>query len=403
VHQTKYLVEIGFSPGYAAWALGFVSLAGIPGQIGLGYLSDRIGREWVWAVGGLGFAICYIALLLMRESPTPALLYLMVLSQGVLGYGLTSVVGAIPAEIFQGKHYGAVFGTVMLAAVGGGAAGPWLTGALHDATGSYTLAFWIAIGMSTLSAVAIWLAADLVRSEVDVVLTAWSTPAALAAKKATTTVPVVFVGVADPVGVGLVTSLARPGGNVTGSTFLSEETVGKQLQLLKEAVPRLSRVATLSNPANPAYASMLRDIEKEGRRINVQVLRLGIQGPDDVEPTFQSAKKEKVEGLVVLRDAVLIAYRNRLVDLAAKHRLPVMYGMREFVDVGGLMSFEPSLVDLYQRAAQLVAKILKGAKPADVPVERSTKFELVINLKTAKTLGLTIPPSLLGRADQVIE
>ncbi len=247
------------------------------------------------------------------------------------------------------------------------------------------------------------LAADLVRSEVDVVLTVWSTPAALAAWKVTTTVPVVFVGVADPVGVGLVTSLARPGGNVTGSTFFSEETVGKQLQLLKEAVPRLSRVAAISNPANPAYASMLRDIEKEGRRINVQVLRLGIQGPDDVEPTFHSVKKEKVEGLVVRRDAVLIAYRNRLVDLAAKHRVPVMYGMREFVDVGGLMSFEPALADLYQRAAQLVAKILKGAKPADLPVERSTKFELVINLKTARTLGLTIPPSLLGRADQVIE
>jgi MFS family permease len=159
VHQTKYLIEIGFNPGYAAWALGFVSLAGIPGQIGLGYLSDRIGREWVWAVGGLGFVVCYIALLLMRESPAPALLYLMVLSQGVLGYGLTSVVGAIPAEIFQGKHYGTVFGTLMLAAVGGGAVGPWLTGALHDATGSYTLAFWIAIGMSALSAVAIWRAA----------------------------------------------------------------------------------------------------------------------------------------------------------------------------------------------------------------------------------------------------
>ena len=246
------------------------------------------------------------------------------------------------------------------------------------------------------------LLADLLRLKVDVIVQA-SGQGAVAAKKLTTTVPVVFVGVGDPVGVGLVTSLARPGGNVTGSTFLSEETVGKQLQLLKEAVPRLSRVATLSNPANPAYASLLRDIEKEGRRINVQVLRLGIQGPDDVEPTFQSAKKEKVEGLVVLRDVVLIAYRNRLVDLAAKHRLPVMYGMREFVDVGGLMSFEPSLVDLYQRAAQLVAKILKGAKPGDLPVERSTKFELVINLKTAKTLGLTIPPSLLGRADQLIE
>jgi MFS family permease len=159
VHQTKYLIDIGFSPAYAAWALGFVSLAGIPGQIGLGHLSDRIGREWVWAVGGLGFVICYIALLLMRDSPSTRLLYLMVVSQGMLGYGLTSVVGAIPAEIFQGKHYGSVFGTLMLSAVGGGAVGPWLTGALHDATGSYTLAFWIAIGMSMVSVAAIWLAA----------------------------------------------------------------------------------------------------------------------------------------------------------------------------------------------------------------------------------------------------
>jgi MFS family permease len=159
VHQTKYLVEIGFSPTYAAWALGFVSLVGIPGQIALGHLSDRIGREWVWTAGSLGFVVCYLALLLMRQAPTPALLYLMVVSQGALGYGLTSVIGAIPAEIFQGRHYGTIFGTLMLAAIAGGAVGPWLTGALHDATGSYTLAFWIAIGCSTLSAGTIWLAA----------------------------------------------------------------------------------------------------------------------------------------------------------------------------------------------------------------------------------------------------
>jgi MFS family permease len=159
VHQTKYLIEIGFSPGYAAWALGFVSLVGIPGQIGLGYLSDRIGREWVWTVGSLGFILCFLILLLMRQTPTPTLLYLMILSQGMLGYGVTSVVGAIPAEIFQGRHYGTVFGTLMLAGVLGGAAGPWVTGALHDATGSYTLAFWIAIGCSALSAAAMWLAA----------------------------------------------------------------------------------------------------------------------------------------------------------------------------------------------------------------------------------------------------
>jgi MFS family permease len=159
VHQTKYLVEIGFSPAQAAWALGFVSLAGIPGQIGLGHLSDRIGREWVWTVGSLGFALCYLALLLLREAPTLPLLYVMVVSQGMLGYGLTSVVGAIPAEIFQGRHYGTILGTLMLAAIGGGAAGPWVAGALHDATGSYTLAWWIAIGCCVISAVAIWLAA----------------------------------------------------------------------------------------------------------------------------------------------------------------------------------------------------------------------------------------------------
>ena len=156
IHQTKYLVEIGFSPTEAAWALGFVSLAGIPGQIALGHLSDRIGREWVWTVGSLGFALCYVALLLLRDTPTPTLLYFMVVSQGMLGYGLTSVIGAIPAEIFQGRHYGAIFGTLMLASIVGGAAGPWVTGALYDATGSYALAFVLAIGATAL---AIWLAA----------------------------------------------------------------------------------------------------------------------------------------------------------------------------------------------------------------------------------------------------
>ena len=159
VHQTKYLVEIGFSASHAAWALGFVSLAGIPGQIALGYVSDRVGREWVWTVGSLGFVLCYVALLLLQQSPTPALLYLMVLAQGALGYGLTSVIAAIPAEIFQGKHYGTIFGVLMLSAIGGGAAGPWLTGVVHDATGSYMAAWWIAIGCSVFSGATIWLAA----------------------------------------------------------------------------------------------------------------------------------------------------------------------------------------------------------------------------------------------------
>jgi MFS family permease len=156
VHQTKYLVEIGVSPTDTAWALGFVSLAGVPGQIALGHVSDRIGCEWVWTIGSLGFALCYLALLGLSHGPTPTLLFLMVVSQGMLGYELTSVIGAIPAEIFQCSHYGSIFGTLMLAAIGGGAAGPWVTGTLYDATGNYSLAFCIAIGCSALSAGAIW-------------------------------------------------------------------------------------------------------------------------------------------------------------------------------------------------------------------------------------------------------
>jgi len=159
VHQTKYLVEIGFSPTHAAWALGFVSLVAVPGQIALGHLSDRIGREWVWTIGSLGFVLCLLALLALRRAPTEPLLWFMVATQGMLGYSLTSVIGAIPAEIFAGRHYGTVFGTLMLAAIVGGAAGPWATGALYDVTGSYAPAFSIAVAGSALSAVAIWLAA----------------------------------------------------------------------------------------------------------------------------------------------------------------------------------------------------------------------------------------------------
>ena len=156
VHQTKYLIEIGFTPIVAAWALGLVSLAGIPGQIALGHLSDRIGREWVWTASSLGFVVCYLALILLQQSPTVPLLYVMIAAQGVLGYGLTSIFGAIVAEIFEGKHYGSIFGTLMLAAIIGGAAGPWVTGALYDVLGSYTLAFWIGAGLSGLSTLAVW-------------------------------------------------------------------------------------------------------------------------------------------------------------------------------------------------------------------------------------------------------
>jgi sugar phosphate permease len=159
VHQTKYLMEIGFSPAVAAWALGGVSLAGIPGQIALGHLSDRLGRELVWVIGTLGFTATLLLLLALRDAPTPPLLYAMIVAQGALGYGITSVLGAIPAEIFQGRHYGTIFGTLMLASIAGGAVGPWLAGTLHDATGSYRAAFWVSIAVSLLSAVSIWLAA----------------------------------------------------------------------------------------------------------------------------------------------------------------------------------------------------------------------------------------------------
>jgi MFS family permease len=159
VHQTKYLIESGFAPMYAAWALGFVSFAAIPGQIALGHISDRIGREWVWTVGNVGFVLCYAALLMMSVSPSPALLWFMVAVQGFLGYGMTSVIGAIPAEIFAGRHYGGIFGTLMGIAIAGGALGPWVTGALYDASHSYTLAFSLAIGCSVVSTVCIWLAA----------------------------------------------------------------------------------------------------------------------------------------------------------------------------------------------------------------------------------------------------
>jgi MFS family permease len=159
VHQTKYLIEAGFAPSLAAWALGLVSLVAVPGQIAFGHLSDRIGREWVWTIGNFGFVVCCLALIGLHAMPSPALLYVMIIAQGTLGYSLTSVMGAIPAEIFEGRHYGSIFGTVMLAAILGGAAGPWIAGVLYDATGSYSIAFWISAACSVVSMLAIWLAA----------------------------------------------------------------------------------------------------------------------------------------------------------------------------------------------------------------------------------------------------
>jgi putative ABC transport system substrate-binding protein len=247
------------------------------------------------------------------------------------------------------------------------------------------------------------LASELAELKPDLIFSVWGTPSALAAKNATIRIPIVFAGVGDAIGVGLVASLARPGGNVTGSTFISEETIAKQLEFLKEAVPALARVAILVNPANPVYGPVLEATGGPAKALDLHLLTLGVQSPDDFDGVFATAAQEHADGLVALRDPAIIINMARLIELAAKRKLPAIYGMREFADAGGLMSYGPDLRDMFRRAAHVVDKILRGADPIDVPVEQATRFELVINLKTSKALGLTVPPSLLVRADEVIE
>jgi len=211
-------------------------------------------------------------------------------------------------------------------------------------------------------------------------------------------------GSVDPVGLGLVASLARPGGNVTGLSYgTSPEIFSKGLELLKETVPKVRRVAVLSNPGSPIQPLIIRELNVAGRSLGVQLQLLEVRGPDEFDGAFAAMAKEGVGALLVVSDSLFNLHRTRLADLAARSRLPAAYGTRDLVEVGGLMSYGPSFRDLHRRGAVYVDKILKGAKPADLPVEQPTKFELVINLKTAKALGLTIPPSLLARADQVIE
>jgi putative ABC transport system substrate-binding protein len=249
------------------------------------------------------------------------------------------------------------------------------------------------------------LAAELVALKVDVIL-AVSTLPALAAKEVTWTLPIVFAAAADPVTSGLVTSLARPGGNVTGMSAVAPELVGKCLELLKQAVPGVSRVAILWQPGAPDERTdkdMLKEAEVASRTLGVRLQAVKARRPEDVERAFSDVSKARAGALIVLTSVMFINERRRLVDLAAKNRLPTVYPQRDFVDVGGLMSYGPNGPDLFRRAATLVDKVLRGAKPGDLPIEQPTKFELVINLKTAKALGLTIPPSLLGRADEVIQ
>jgi putative ABC transport system substrate-binding protein len=247
------------------------------------------------------------------------------------------------------------------------------------------------------------LAAELLRLKVDVIV-AGATPPAVAAKKATGTIPIVMVGVGDPVGLGLIASLARPGGNVTGLSFsVGLDTIGKALELLKEVVPKVRRVAILSNPANLSHALAIKNLKVAARSLGVQLQLLEARGPNEFDGAFVAMAKGRAEALLVVPDSMFVLQRTRLADLAAKNRLPSMHGVREHVEAGGLMSYGPSALAVWRRAAFFVDKILKGAKPAELPIEQPTKFELVINLKTAKALGLTIPPSLLQRADQVIE
>src|SRR5438105_7291873 len=247
------------------------------------------------------------------------------------------------------------------------------------------------------------LAAELVRLKVDVIV-ANVTQASLAAKRATTTIPIVMVGVGDPLGSGLVDSLARPSGNVTGPSSMLAEASAKQLALLKETVPSASPVAVLWNPANPVWqASALKQTEAAARAMGLRLQLLEARGPDELESAFVAMTKERASALFVPADIIFVRHAQQMADLAARHRLPAMYGVREHVEAGGLMSYAASFSVIFRRAATFVDKILKGAKPADLPVEQPTKFELVINLKTAKALGITIPQSVLQLADEVIQ
>ena len=245
------------------------------------------------------------------------------------------------------------------------------------------------------------LAAELVRLNVEVIVTPGA--ATSAAKRATETVPIVFSYSGDPIEAGFVKSLARPGGNMTGITWLAFELVGKRLELLKEAAPRVSRVAILSNPAHAGEQRELRETERTARAVGSMVQYHQVRTTADFHAAFDAIVRDKADALLVFPEAATMTHRQQLAEFAAKQRLPSVFGWREYVEAGGLMSYGPNRLETAKRLAVYVDKILKGRKPADLPVEQPTKFELVINMKTAKALGLTIPQTLLLRADQVIE
>ena len=247
------------------------------------------------------------------------------------------------------------------------------------------------------------LASELVRLKPDVIVTT-GTPGALAAMQATKTIPIVMASSADPVGSGLVSSLARPEGNVTGFTILGPQLEGKRLEVLKQAVPGLSRLAVLWNPSNPGIVSYFETVKDAGRTLRISLDPVvEVRRTDELDNAFTAIANARPHALAVIADRFLLAHRKRIIDFAAVKRLPTMYPYREYVDAGGLMSYAPSNIELFRGAATYVDKILKGAKPGDLPIQEPTKFELVINLKAAKAIDLEIAPTLIARADEVIE
>ena len=246
------------------------------------------------------------------------------------------------------------------------------------------------------------LAADLVRSKVDL-LVSWTTPATLAAKRATSTIPIVMLAVGDPVGDGLVASLSKPGGNVTGVSNVARELSGKLLELLKEVRPDARRIAALRNPTNPASALAWRETEAAAKSLGVQLQLVAVREARELEPAFAAMARHHAAGVVILPDPLFLSERRRISELAQQARLATVFQRSENVEAGGLISYGPKLTEQFRQAAVYVDRILKGARPADLPVEQPVRFELVINLKTAKALGLSIPPGILLRADHVIQ
>jgi putative tryptophan/tyrosine transport system substrate-binding protein len=245
------------------------------------------------------------------------------------------------------------------------------------------------------------IAAEFVRLKVDVIVTSGAANV-IAAKQATSTIPIVFGVTADPVGAGLVARLSRPGGNVTGLSAQSTDFAGKQLELLREILPGLRRLAIIANAGSPGAVLEMREVQAAARTLGLDAATFELQRADEIAPAFE-ALRGSAEALCIVPDPLVSANRIRIITLALAARVPAIYGSREYVDAGGLMSYGPNIPDLFRRAANFVDKILRGAKPADIPVEQPTKFDLVINLTTAKALGLTVPPTLLARADEVIE